>query len=1335
MIPGLWIAEKTLAGWLLPGTLVLLVFLVILVVALRQSRPAPSMRPDDAQEPDSDHNVRWQGSNGNHLPEYSSCYERPVFLLLGPANSGQSAILDALEDALTKDAIRESGIARLEHGTVLEADSNFFARASNGNGAENEWKKYIDHLQRRRPQRPLDGVVLTLPCQDFAGEHAQSGEQLEQRAAQMSKDLLLLRDRLGFSFPVYVLITKCDEMRGFQEFAAGQLLSHKREIVGWSNPYNLDAPFDPRWIHQAFSHTHQEIEEQRIYFFARDQNGIKGFDSLSQDELFLFPARLRELEAPVSDFLSSLFRDAGHRDALQFRGLYFSGDAQTKNGNTAETQTNHAGMAEFTADLFEHKIFSERGLAHPVDSELVPRNRELYLAKGLFWVTSAVLFSGTAMGWHSLSHIRDKALTRMERVTRAMRVAPEEPQAEPAYDAIYAAQALSGENFRSFFLPFSFLPELDLTVRKAMPDVFDKLVYPGLHFELENRADDLLRESSRCQGEQGEEVLPMAPECLPYATASQQLSAFINGGDSPGEYGLLSLEDNIALFNRLTPDGAGNGRDIVTLASNLAPMKFADVPHKPGATMDAIVAGSHGVLPLDGGTWKTLAVSRIEAMITQVLRQRMDEDQLLATVTATMDQINRLEAKELDTNEQLNGLNKSLGLVQNQLAAPDLEWVAKNEYQLPPDINQALTPVFERAPQQNVLLCDGKTETESCPGLIHLRLFVWPAAHTHSLDLRTKLLSTRTNITGDLIVGTDGKLQLSPGALRLQTSLDGFLKLPFVEHEGTGQIQDVPAGQQLFWNSSKLQEALLNKAAYDKFLSEDLGNTADSLQDALEDLALDRLEPSMMDAIASAQQFETLPPGDKADQGTTAEAQAFATSAQPLTQLLDQFSELGFEDDYQDLLRVNTDHALMVLSRIDRYFDSRSFYWPPANNFDSWTGDTPPSTAAYATHSLDEMLSYLTIQRQDLQPYVAAAKPLATFLQQRGPRNPKQSALIAKWLGIVNDVQKYESAPASSSLGSLENYLAIEMDKTGPPDCQTAASPTVPVYFALTQRALTRAVSARCRCLGRQSGNTQYSQLAQFFDEHLACRFPFSNSSCESLREAEPTDVVELFRLLDAGGKSVHDAVQSNSGPASAQMVFVNQLEALRPIFASLLSAQPDQAPAWDFVPVFRANRGHEINGNQIMDWTFVAGNAVFRNSDPQKVGHWSFGQPVTLSLRWAKDSPTRPIAGTPANNYPDTRTVVYEYHDRWALLRMLTEHAAPTTDFDRKVDPDPQTLAFTIGQQVVPGPAPKGGLSLPPGNQTPGPDVKVFVSIRLYAPGKTTSLPLPAFPVRAPAP
>ena len=65
----------------------------------------------------------------------------------------------------------------------------------------------------------------------------------------------------------------------------------------------------------------------------------------------------------------------------------------------------------------------------------------------------------------------------------------------------------------------------------------------------------------------------------------------------------------------------------------------------------------------------------------------------------------------------------------------------------------------------------------------------------------------------------------------------------------------------------------------------------------------------------------------------------------------------------------------------------------------------------------------------------------------------------------------------------------------------------------------------------------------------------------------------------------------------------MGQLEALRPLFASLLSGEPGAPLALDMVPVFRVNRNHEMNGNQIMDWGLQVGGSVFRSANPPSTG------------------------------------------------------------------------------------------------------------------------------------
>jgi len=51
---------------------------------------------------------------------------------------------------------------------------------------------------------------------------------------------------------------------------------------------------------------------------------------------------------------------------------------------------------------------------------------------------------------------------------------------------------------------------------------------------------------------------------------------------------------------------------------------------------------------------------------------------------------------------------------------------------------------------------------------------------------------------------------------------------------------------------------------------------------------------------------------------------------------------------------------------------------------------------------------------------------------------------------------------------------------------------------------------------------------------------------------------------------------------------------------------------------VFRVNRNHEMNGNQIMYWGLQVGGGVFRSADPPSTGRWTFGEPTTSAFRFS---------------------------------------------------------------------------------------------------------------------
>ena len=78
--------------------------------------------------------------------------------------------------------------------------------------------------------------------------------------------------------------------------------------------------------------------------------------------------------------------------------------------------------------------------------------------------------------------------------------------------------------------------------------------------------------------------------------------------------------------------------------------------------------------------------------------------------------------------------------------------------------------------------------------------------------------------------------------------------------------------------------------------------------------------------------------------------------------------------------------------------------------------------------------------------------------------------------------------------------------------------------------------------------------------------------------------------------------------------------------------------------------------------------------------GRWRFGDPIRLTLRWAKDSTVSPVPpmGRPEMNVVDKK-VEYTYGNLWSFLYFLRKHAGSPADFKQLADQKPHTLKFEI--------------------------------------------------------
>jgi type VI secretion system protein ImpL len=1364
--------DWTIPQTALPPIIALVPFLFALLIAGEQE-PGPASKRGPSPQPTAP--SFHQLSYGSEASFSASSSPAPLVLLLGYANSGKTALVNGLRafsPASGMSYALEETVAcwRFYEGRIMEVSGDLLASAAGNDAKKNadaektEWRRFISYLQKRRPARPLDGVVLTVSCSDLVGDSALNTSSLQNRATQVSVGLKQLCDQLAVTLPLYVVVTKCESLAGFDTFSSLQMRSRLHEMLGWSTPYNLEATFSPQWTAQAFMEVGRILDRLRAEFFAQDGAQLSadsvGARKSPEDELFLLPARLQELQPPLASYLERLLQGSGRQ---QFRGIYFSGSAASA-GVQEEFDSPRASDSAFVADLFLHKIFPERALARPLDAAAEHRNRTAFALRTLCLLSALLLFPGVFWNWHMLR----KNTPGLGKVIQALQNGQIDRAATPesAFEATYAAQALAAPHCASIFLPASLLPvpmvgSLDPDVQRSMPLVMNHIVYPGLHTALEHRIVAFL---------QGSVPVP----------AGAALSSPISQPPTPTTIQplenltveLVLLEDNIVLFNQLV-GRQGAGRDLLNLAAFLDPDRFKGVSNKNTPGLDRIVRTAEDPspgfrsTPIRGQPWKQPTVAKLESTVNDVLRQR--KDSIAQQMSDLQAQIDQLQAGKMENYDQLQTLNQSLAAVQAKLKTPELQWLASrgDQLQVPSDITQQLERIFSRAPKNNPLLCD----SNSCAGLPQLRSSIEQIAHDQALEFRNQQLADCTGIACALLTATDTKQQSS-----LQTVLANFLKLPFVAYAGAARLQEPESGRQMFWNPNMLQQAIQNKQDYDNFFAGDLTNISGKVRDTFEKVALARLEANMIDAVASAENFQP-PLGTSAnknpwpEQAVFAEARSFQVAAPKLNDILTQYGDLDWgsaaaerngnnEDDEeespqdtQDVEEVVSNHAFQLLTRLDEAFKQRKLYWPPndlkackpgakcAIDFARWNAGSLPSLDDYGLSNAETMASYLAAERQTLQLYVDLAQPLVAFLKQHDSGDPRQTGLLSRWQGLVGDLQTYASTPASSGLGSLEDFLTNHLDKVATPDCQIPSSPVSSLQLPLVRlrNSLQNSLRARCQVLSNQAARQKYSQMVEFFNCYLAGKFPFAAPPPDDslpFAEADPSDVLKLFQMLDADGKSIRLGMQVPSPditPAAVAKItaFLDQIDGLRPIFAALLSGQPGAVPALDFAPSFRVNRAHEsASGDHIIDWTLQAGTATFRKSDPPSTGHWTFADPVHVILRWAKDSPEQPLTRQPAGD-SNSGTVSFDYQDSWSLFLLLMKHAPPAADLPRSVDSDPITLVFTVNEGV----ATAVGKTAPPAKSPDAESARVFMRLKVSAPGKTDSLRLPPFPSLAPLP
>jgi type VI protein secretion system component VasK len=1263
-------------------------------------------------------------------------YRVPWCLLVGEPGSGRSSLLRSIElhrpfGAPDQDSIPpgECVFWFFDRGLVLDVPIT-------ADPTDDRWPAVMQSVRRARRQRPIDSVVLTIPATDLAGPMKLDPAALRSKADGLYRAVRRLQEELGVLFPVYVVVTKTDTVPGFAESCRALPVSAWEEMFGWSSPHSFETPYSTEWVTQAFNIVNATIAQTQMDLLAASPAELK-----DPDAVYTLPSEFSALEAPLKLLVDQIFKPTSYHEPFALRGIYFAGDPNLPesapsigmDGAVVPAELGPEGRRPiFTTQLFESKVFAERGLARPAARSKVG-NRRAILTLQYSLATIAIL---APIGlWSAYSSVTRKvtpiadATTVISSMLSEVRAAKDAAPAKPidadeikrrAADTMQAVSRIHAEHLWQWQLPTTWFSSIDLSLRQALRRTFEDIVLFSYFQALQQKRTSLLgqSESATAAANRPRVVAPAnMPEFQALQTIDKELQAFSN---YVGEYNDLSKSTESQKLD------AVNHLAKYLLSLNLGPTFLENGP----IYRDSLKNVSY--IAFDG-----VASAKVQeaaaSLSTSMTRRVFQENPVEQDMKDLVQQLGDLEASnaELDLMvAAVRRLTDTIARTKSDLASPEMAWLAAE------DLGEPFVGLLGSIRQSNVLGTSMVTSFDDR----------W---HTEYKEMRRRLFSYSPGATGPLLATAlvNGKLVLTEKVIQVEDALNTFLAQPFVKVDRTETVALVPStgDVRILWSADSLDKATKLAEPFEAYVHTKLETAPEHLRSLLEELAKEEFEAAVRHLVQKAQRALVSASSSR----DSAESQAkseMSTELSSLKRVVTQIKGLVDIDDKYELTAAGTDlrrqvsaQAQSLLRRVDTLLEQGELYTPDAK-LEQWAGVRPPALEAFDLAGADALGQYLRTQRTRVSELARDFAAIPVQLLEVVVSGSGAPALLSKWQRINTELQQRESMQPGNSVQGLEAFIQTDMIELTRDNCLgrlPKRSSEGGDFFLAKLATLRNTLRRRCEALNGTKLLAKYDSLANTFNETLAGHFPFAAEEAETAEgDASPHDITKLLREYDAympefeAFKAQSDRTMTNGawGPFTRDMLmFLNQLKDVRRFFQPILSQDGvDVTPRYGLRLVPRVNRTREFKANQIIQWDLLlSGQRV-----DVKQAMWSLGDPVRVSFRWAKDAPFMPSRdGQPKNvQVTEDDAVQFDYGGSWSLLRLLRSQQAPTTDLDGGVDQKPHTLEFLIKIED----RPTG--DEPYSETVQREKARAFVRLSLTAPDGITRIVAPKFwPTRAP--
>ncbi len=1249
-----------------------------------------------------------------------------------------------------------------DRGIVIDIKAAYLD-APGQDSSEKPWDEFLGLCRGYRPQRPFDSVVITVPAGMLLATDTDSQLELARRAKLAHRRLWLAQNRFAMRFAVYVVVTDCEALEGFSEFAAALPEPLRASMLGWSSPYDLSTTYQSDWVETAMRSMTGAVSDASAELFAVDAG------TADARAFLLLPARIQAMQAQLQLYIDELLRPSAYHEPFFFRGIYLTGDSGELAARAIgappapraedEQDGSDAGAREggsaalvdllrqpaFLRDLFERKIFQEYGLTRPSRSQHLTRP---VLHRALRWGGIAVLgvwgggliIATVELGRHNAPLVAALEDTRRDARERAVALQqgqelPPEWYRRRALALLTLDQGLQVDSGWTIFMPGSWsrIDDLNPRVRARFAREFGEIAVTAIQRELAVRAsqltgvgldpvggtlllDGLCATPAGLDGDEGK-AGSLGIDEQPELRAMQR---YVAGADQ--------FDAALRAFQHLRQPGGGNA-DALRLVVRYAlgadlQGDLGNVLPYFGRSHDRNVAYRTAPTAEQGGAGLQQAFGCAFEKASAQLNQRLFSNNPLLVAERAVAQAKRqitgatMNAEDAaQVGDSYRGLVAAITAQQDLLAGGKGGWMRQATF----TPGAAYDRVMSRAAQNRLL---GPEVAAQARERDRADFEVFKSERALRFDGPD---------TGLLWQEKEARYVLSPARLALRDAFASLLAQPFM-----APPRDVPppvldAGAVFVWNRVQLDQALTLGEVRKRFLVDGLKSVPPTLLPVVEralDVQFGRLVFDQTMASATAVS------ADAAE-----DSAAFTAARNRLLRIRALLGELGASRQADTLDALVSRDAMEHLRQVDRRLQRSELY---ATRIDAEIAVPAARTSVLAMFGVADAAGlgpYLDHQSgraltlgADAGVYLAALDPISAA-----------SPLAQRWRAINQDLERYRLRNPNSSLLRLEQFVqAVADPATG--GCKARPAGTAPLggddYFGAVYARLYSALQGRCNQRYVSDLRQQWEDFAATFNVLVAGRAPFSGGGAgvvaryasvgavggqvpSGLATADYGQLGQALKRYDGVAGTYRDAGAEgrDATPSGSVMRFIDNFAQVRTLLAPLYPSDEGGAAGYDLSVEFRANRAGELAANQLIDWTLAVGGQTLSLGDAPKPLHWNYGTPVTLTLRFAKDSPLIAMADPRQPAFTtDGRTLTWQFSDPWALISLMQRQQAP--------DSGPRGAGQLLRFDFPMGIANVARMAQVPDLE----EGRVFLRVALMPAGKKTPLQWPNnFPARAP--